>query len=163
MRALLGDRTLRGSSVLLALAVIACGSAAAPEPAEEASPPPEPLEVVPEPACGRFELLGELARDRETGLLWTRFVELEFTSHAEAQQRCEARGMRLPARRELETMMDRDAKDCKLPCAFHGHRCATLICDTQIADSEDHWGVSFAAAALVIVPEDSGEGFVCVR
>ena len=116
-----------------------------------------------EAACERFDLRGELAIDTASGLQWTRFVELTFASHAEAKTRCEALGMRLPKRRELETLLEPDRLACELPCGFHGHGCATLVCDSEIPGSQDHWGVTFQAGALVAVPAEEPQGYVCVR
>ena len=121
------------------------------------------LPNVEEPACERFDLRGDLAIDKASGLQWSRFVELTFASHAEAKARCEATGMRLPKRRELETLLEPGRRACELPCGFQGHGCATLLCDSEIPGTGgDHCGVAFNAGALVAVPADAPEGFVCV-
>ena len=121
------------------------------------------LPTVEEAACERFDLRGELAIDKASGLQWTRFVELTYASHEEAKNRCEALGMRLPKRRELETLLEPDRRACELPCGFHGHGCATLVCDSEIPGSQDHWGITFQAGALVAVPAEEPQGYVCVR
>ena len=145
---------------LVALSLGACARSALDEELPEE---PGPLPVVAEPPCGRFELRGELAIDKGSGLQWTRFVRLAFASHEEASAHCASLGMRLPVRAELQALLEPGRRACDLPCGFSGHGCATLICDSPIPGTDSHWGVSFQAGTLVGVGQTEQQGFVCVR
>ena len=103
---------------LVALSLGACARSALDEELPEE---PGPLPVVAEPPCGRFELRGELAIDKGSGLQWTRFVRLAFASHEEASAQCASLGMRLPVRAELQALLEPGRRACDLPCGFSGH------------------------------------------
>ncbi len=56
--------------------------------------------------------------DPVTGLTWERDMELGDYNYAEANERCELLGFRLPTQVELESIVDTDFTPTWMPCSF---------------------------------------------